>query len=88
MTACTANRRLRSTDNTQGARTEEIDWRAYTSRDRAANGLLAATLVLGVIGAGVHLPLWGCYRTSVFAQHSMALYFLQVTAISVLFVWI
>ncbi len=67
---------------------EEIGWRAYAlPRLERRMGLLAASLVLGVIWAGVHLPLW-LLPDFGFAQQSVPLYFVQVTAISVLLAWI
>jgi CAAX protease family protein len=67
---------------------EEIGWRGYAlPRLERRMGLLVASLVLGVIWAGVHLPLW-LLPDFGFAQQSVPLYFVQVTAISVLLAWI
>jgi membrane protease YdiL (CAAX protease family) len=67
---------------------EEIGWRAYAlPRLERRMGLLVASLLLGVIWAAVHLPLW-LLPDFGFAQQSVPLYFVQVTAISVLLAWI
>jgi membrane protease YdiL (CAAX protease family) len=67
---------------------EEIGWRGYALRRLERRlGLLAASLVLGVIWAGVHLPLW-LLPDFGFAQQSVPLYVAQVTAISVLLAWL
>jgi membrane protease YdiL (CAAX protease family) len=66
---------------------EEIGWRGYAlPRLQGRMGLLAASLVLGVIWAGMHLPLW-LLPDFGFAEQSVPLYVVQVTAVSVLLAW-
>jgi uncharacterized protein len=67
---------------------EEIGWRGYAlPRLQRRLGPLLASLVLGVVWAGVHLPLWLLPGFG-FAEQSLALYVVQVTAISVVLAWL
>ena len=50
-------------------------------------GALTASLVLGVIWVGMHLPLW-LLPDFGFADQSIPLYVAQVTAISVVLAWL
>jgi membrane protease YdiL (CAAX protease family) len=50
-------------------------------------GPLVASLVIGVIWAGVHLPLWLLPGFG-FAAQSVPLYVVQVVAISIVLTWI
>jgi membrane protease YdiL (CAAX protease family) len=67
---------------------EEIGWRGYALPRMAARlGWTRAGVVLGVIWAAWHLPLFLIPGTSVTGQ-SFPLYLLQVTALSVAITWI
>ncbi len=67
---------------------EEIGWRGYAlPRLQRRVGTLAASVVLGVVWAGVHLPLW-LLPDFGFADQSVPLYIVQVTAISIVLAWI
>lgn len=67
---------------------EEVGWRGYAlPRMAAPLGLGAASVVLGVIWAAWHLPLFFIAGGSVSGQ-SFPLYLLQVTALSVAFAWL
>jgi membrane protease YdiL (CAAX protease family) len=67
---------------------EEIGWRGYAlPKLRRRMGRLSASLVLGVVWAGVHLPLWLLPGFG-FDDRSVPLYFVQVSAISVLLAWV
>jgi uncharacterized protein len=67
---------------------EEIGWRGYAlPRLQRRLGPLAASLVLGVIWAGVHLPLW-LVRDFGFASQSVPLYVVQIAALSVVLAWL
>jgi membrane protease YdiL (CAAX protease family) len=67
---------------------EEIGWRGYAlPRLQRRIGALRASVVLGVIWAGVHLPLW-LLPDFGFADQSVPLYIVQVTAISVVLAWL
>lgn len=67
---------------------EEVGWRGYAlPRLQRRFGALAASVVLGVIWAGVHLPLWLLPEFG-FAEQSVLLYVVQVTAISIVLTWL
>ncbi len=67
---------------------EEIGWRGYAlPRLQRLLGRLLASVVLGVIWAGVHLPLW-LLPDFGFASQSVTVYFVQVVAISVVLAWL
>jgi uncharacterized protein len=67
---------------------EEIGWRGYAlPRLQLLLGPLPASIVLGIIWAGVHLPLW-LLPDFGFGSQSVPLYIVQVTAISVVLAWI
>jgi membrane protease YdiL (CAAX protease family) len=67
---------------------EEVGWRGYAlPRLQRRLGVLTASLVLGVIWAGVHLPLW-LLPDFGFADQSIPLYMAQVMAISVVLAWL
>jgi CAAX protease family protein len=67
---------------------EEVGWRGYAlPRLTDRFGLARASLVLGVVWAVWHLPLFFIPGTSVYGQ-SFPLYLLQVTAISVTMAWL
>ncbi len=67
---------------------EEVGWRGYAlPRMAELVGLRAASLLLGVIWAAWHLPLFFIPATTTTGQ-SFPLYLLQVTAISVAFAWL
>jgi membrane protease YdiL (CAAX protease family) len=67
---------------------EEIGWRGYAlPRLQRLVGWLPGSVLLGVIWAGVHLPLW-LLPDFGFADQSLPLYVVQVTAISVVLAWI
>lgn len=67
---------------------EEVGWRGYALPRMAARlGLGPASVVLGVIWAAWHLPLFFIPGASIFGQ-SFPLYLLQVTALSVTVAWL
>ena len=67
---------------------EEIGWRGYAlPRLSERFGLAAASVVLGIIWATWHLPLFFFPESSILGQ-SFPLYLLQVTALSVAMAWL
>jgi membrane protease YdiL (CAAX protease family) len=67
---------------------EEIGWRGFALPRLAARfGMAAATVVLGVIWASWHLPLFFMPGSTTYGQ-SFAVYLVQVTAISVAIGWV
>jgi membrane protease YdiL (CAAX protease family) len=67
---------------------EEVGWRGYAlPRLQRRLGATSASVVLGVIWAGVHLPLW-LLPDFGFADQSVPLYVVQVTSISVVLAWL
>lgn len=67
---------------------EELGWRGYALPRLASRlGLRAASVVLGVIWAVWHLPLFYLATTDSFGQ-SFPVYLLHVTAISVMMAWL
>jgi len=67
---------------------EEIGWRGYAlPRLSARFGLAPASVVLGIIWASWHLPLFFFPGSSILGQ-SFPLYLLQVTALSVAMAWL
>ena len=67
---------------------EEIGWRGYALPRLAARfGLARASIVLGIIWAAWHLPLFFIPGTDTTGQ-SFPLYLLQVTALSVAIAWL
>jgi membrane protease YdiL (CAAX protease family) len=67
---------------------EEVGWRGYAlPRLQRRVGALPASLLLGVIWAGVHLPLWLLPGFG-FAGQSVPLYVVQITAVSVVLAWL
>jgi membrane protease YdiL (CAAX protease family) len=67
---------------------EEIGWRGYAlPRLSERCGLAPASVILGMIWATWHLPLFFVPETSTFGQ-SFPVYLLQVTALSVVVAWL
>jgi len=67
---------------------EEIGWRGYALPRMASRmGLRAASVVLGIIWACWHLPLFFVPEADTY-QQSFAIYALQVTALSVAIAWL
>src|SRR5437867_2658916 len=67
---------------------EEIGWRGYALPRLAARfGLAGASIVLGVIWAAWHLPLFYLRGADTYGQ-SFPVYLLQVTALSVAMAWL
>ncbi len=67
---------------------EEIGWRGYAlPRLSARVGLAPASVILGMIWAIWHLPLFFVPEASTFGQ-SFPVYLLQVTALSVVVAWL
>ena len=67
---------------------EEVGWRGYAlPRLQHSFGALRASLILGVIWAGLHLPLW-LLPDFGFADQSIPLYVVQVMAFSVVLAWL
>jgi hypothetical protein len=67
---------------------EELGWRGYALPRLAARlGVGAAGLLLGVLWAGWHLPLFFILRGDTLGQ-SFPFYLLQVTALSVALAWL
>ena len=65
-----------------------MGWRGFAlPRLQHRFGWLTASLIVGVIWAGVHLPLW-LIPDFGFAGQSVPLYFIQVTALSVMLAWL
>jgi CAAX protease family protein len=74
--------------STWGQAGEELGWRGYAlPRLWARLGLASASVVLGVIWAAWHLPLFFFPGSDVLGQ-SFPLYLLQVTALSVAISWL
>lgn len=73
---------------TGGQAGEEIGWRGYALPRLAQRfGLGRASLLLGVVWAAWHLPLFLMLDADTFGQ-SFPLYLLQVTALSVVLAWV
>ena len=67
---------------------EEIGWRGFAlPRMSERLGLPVSTLLLGVLWASWHLPLFFVYETDKFGQ-SFSLYLVQVTGLSVVMGWL
>src|SRR4051794_12495308 len=67
---------------------EDVGWRRYAlPRLQLLLGPLSASIVLGIIWAGVHLPLW-LLPDFGFGSQSVPLYMVQLTAIFVVLAWI
>lgn len=67
---------------------EEIGWRGYAlPRLSERLGLASASVILGIIWAAWHLPLFFFPENNILGQ-SFPLYLLQVTAISVAMAWL
>lgn len=67
---------------------EEVGWRGYALPRLAARfGMARASLLLGVIWAAWHLPFFFIAGTDKYGQ-SIAVYFLQVIALSVAMAWL
>jgi membrane protease YdiL (CAAX protease family) len=74
--------------STVGQAGEEVGWRGYLlPRLTERAGLAAASLVVGVMWAAWHLPLFFAPGTDTIGQ-SFPLYALQVTAYSVVLAWL
>ena len=68
---------------------EEIGWRGYAlPRLTARIGLTPASVLLGAIWATWHLPLFFIFPYADTYGQSFPLYFLQVTALSVVIAWL
>jgi len=68
---------------------EEIGWRGYAlPRLTARIGLAPASVLLGAVWATWHLPLFFIFPYADTYGQSFPLYFLQVTAISVVIAWL
>ena len=73
---------------TLGQAGEEIGWRGYALPKLSAHlGIAPASILLGIIWAVWHLPLFYMRGTDTFGQ-SFPLYLLQVTALSVAIAWL
>lgn len=73
---------------TGGQAGEEIGWRGYALPRLAARfGLARGSIMLGVIWAIWHLPLFFLRQADTFGQ-SFPVYLLQVTALSVAIAWL
>ena len=67
---------------------EEIGWRGYAlPRLSERFGLAPASIILGILWATWHLPLFFFYGSDIRGQ-SFPLYLLQVTAVSVAMAWL
>ncbi len=67
---------------------EEVGWRGYALPRLARHiGLAPASILLGVIWASWHLPLFFAPESDMFGQ-SFPVYLLQVTAVSVAMAWL
>jgi membrane protease YdiL (CAAX protease family) len=67
---------------------EEIGWRGYVLPGLSERfGLASASMIIGVIWASWHIPIFFFRDTDLFGQ-SFPLYLLQVTAISVTMAWL
>jgi membrane protease YdiL (CAAX protease family) len=71
-----------------GGGQEEPGWRGYAlPRLQARYGALAATLVVGVVWAGWHLPLF-VFDSVLYADRPPAIYLAYVVALAVVFTWL
>ena len=70
---------------------EELGWRGYAlPRLQAGAGPLAPSVILGLLWAGWHLPVfcWASTETGAWLVVEFALYALLLTAFSVVFTWV
>lgn len=71
-----------------GGGQEEPGWRGYAlPRLQARYGALVATLVVGVVWAGWHLPLF-VFDSVLYADRPPAIYLAYVVALAVVFTWL
>lgn len=71
-----------------GGGQEEPGWRGYAlPRLQARYGALVATLVVGVVWAGWHLPLF-VFDAVLYADRPPAIYLVYVVALAVVFTWL
>lgn len=67
---------------------EELGWRGYAlPRLQAGYGALSASLAIGVVWAGWHLPLF-VFENVLYADRPPAMYLVYVVALSVVFTWL